>query len=73
MNKYFKRGNQYVCKKPDGKALLINTTKPNTHYDGDGFVFMERGQFNEGPIWQETTEKDWEKVRNEYVERMKSY
>lgn len=73
MNKYYNRDNQYWKKRPDGFALLINTKKPGTHYDGDGHIFFHNGGYDLTTNVKEITEKEFNTVRSALLKRLKDF
>lgn len=69
---FFKRGNQFWKKKPNGSILLINTKTKGHHYDGDAHLFLNTNQFDQSGAL-EIPEKEWLQIRNAHLSRLRAF
>ena len=71
---YFKRNNQYWHIK-NTETLLINLPEKNNHYNGDSSIFFHP---DDSPVTcqegrEKITKEEFEKVKNDYVNRISTF
>jgi hypothetical protein len=70
---YWKRGDHQFWHFTDKGACLLNTAKPNYHYNGDGHIFFKPTDPMSDSGLVECTKEEFDKAKNAHIKKLKSF